>query len=205
MLFAQAIQKNNSQIAKTCMLMALALMVCVLLLAATVNAASTYITTAEATNIAVKHAGFDTSQVQIVKAVNYQKHYGQVYKIIFLTSNAKYIYEINAANGSVLTFHHQGIRGNYNNYNYDNKINGNTNTAPVPQATGNYIGTEKAKEIALNHARVFDRNIYKFDLELENKRGVAYYDIEFVYNGMEYEYKIDATTGDIIYWEYEYD
>ena len=76
-------------------------------------------------------------------------------------------------------------------------LNDNENT------TGNasqkaYIGEEKAKEIALNHANVTNINNYKIELDFDD---VMVYEIEFKVNNKEYDYEINATTGEIIQYE----
>ncbi len=58
-----------------------------------------------------------------------------------------------------------------------------------------YIGYDKAKEIALNHANVTNVSNYKIEIDYDN---VIVYEIEFRYNNIEYEYEINATTGDIV-------
>ena len=63
-----------------------------------------------------------------------------------------------------------------------------------------YIGEDKAKEIALNHANVTSVTNYKIELDFDD---VMVYEIEFKANNKEYDYEINATTGDII--EYEID
>ena len=63
-----------------------------------------------------------------------------------------------------------------------------------------YIGEDKAKEIALNHANVTNITNYKIELDFDD---VMVYEIEFKANNKEYDYEINALTGDII--EYEID
>jgi uncharacterized membrane protein YkoI len=68
-----------------------------------------------------------------------------------------------------------------------------------------YIGREKATSIAYSHAGVSSPNtVRKYDIKTKDK-GYIFYEIEFVYNGREYEYEIDASTGEIIHWESERD
>jgi uncharacterized membrane protein YkoI len=59
-----------------------------------------------------------------------------------------------------------------------------------------YIGTDRAKEIALSHAKVENATFNSVDLE--NEDGVMIYELDFVANGIEYEYEINALTGEII-------
>lgn len=66
-----------------------------------------------------------------------------------------------------------------------------------------YIG--EAKAIAFEHAKVTESGVYKFELELKEKRRRMIYEVEFKHNGMEYEYEIDAVTGAVLRWEAERD
>ena len=77
------------------------------------------------------------------------------------------------------------------------KDNENTSGTASEKA---YIGEDKAKQIALNHANVTNITNYKIELDFDD---VMVYEIEFKANNKEYEYDIDALTGDII--EYEID
>lgn len=59
------------------------------------------------------------------------------------------------------------------------------------------ISKEKAKEIALKHANVKETDISDYEIELDNENGKFVYDISFDANGKEYDYDIDADTGNI--------
>ena len=59
------------------------------------------------------------------------------------------------------------------------------------------ISREKAKEIAITHAKVNENDIRNYRIKLENDGGVMEYDIEFDCNDREYDYEIDANTGEI--------
>ena len=63
-----------------------------------------------------------------------------------------------------------------------------------------YIGYDKAKEIALNHAQVTDIVNYQIEMDYDE---VIVYEIEFRANNTKYEYEINATNGDIM--EYDID
>jgi uncharacterized membrane protein YkoI len=67
--------------------------------------------------------------------------------------------------------------------------------------TGDFITLEQAKAIALAHAKVETADA-KFDkAELEEDDDIVYYDIEFEVKGVEFEYKIDATSGQVLKYE----
>jgi uncharacterized membrane protein YkoI len=59
------------------------------------------------------------------------------------------------------------------------------------------ISRDEAKKIALDHAKVKDADIKNYHISLDNDNGVLEYDIEFDHQGYEYDYEIDAKTGEI--------
>lgn len=61
-----------------------------------------------------------------------------------------------------------------------------------------YIGTAKAKNVALENAGLTASQAKFTDVELDDKNGTHYYQVEFTADGKEYEYDIDALTGAII-------
>lgn len=61
-----------------------------------------------------------------------------------------------------------------------------------------YIGAEKAKEIALNHAGVAADKAQYLKCEFDRDDGIAVYDVEFYYDRIEYDYEINAKNGKII-------
>lgn len=66
-----------------------------------------------------------------------------------------------------------------------------------------YIGEEAAKEIAFERAGISDSDIIKYEAEIDYKNGVMVYDIEFRTSVNEYEYEIDALSGDVVSYEKE--
>ena len=64
-------------------------------------------------------------------------------------------------------------------------------------STGDYIGEEKAKTIALNHAGVSASNATFIRVQLGRDDGRMEYEVEFWSGNTEYDYDIDALTGDI--------
>lgn len=158
--------------------------------------AAEYIGESAARSIALKHAGYSESAVTVVKSNRYDKHRRELYHIIFLTDDAKYSYEIDAVSGEVMAYYRNSRRG---------KRPGNDVRTDERQAGRNYIGTEKAKSIAFAHAKVSESGVYKLEVQLKDKKYRPKYEIEFKHGGMEYEYEIDALTGDILDWEAERD
>lgn len=87
----------------------------------------------------------------------------------------------------------------------------NTDSPKTNQAgtARDYIGVERAKQIALEHAGFAENEVIfskaKFDKEDDDNDENPEYEIEFFKDKMEYEYDIDALSGDIIEFSAEAD
>ncbi len=86
-------------------------------------------------------------------------------------------------------------------YSSDNSSNPNNSSNVIDGNSYNSsdvkISKEKAKEIALNHAKLKDDDITDYEIELDNENGILVYDISFNDKTHEYDYHIDAKTGDV--------
>ena len=71
----------------------------------------------------------------------------------------------------------------------------------LEQVTGGRISEKKAYELAREHARVKKAMLKKCELDREHGRMI--YEVEFIADGMEYEYDIDANSGDVLKHEKE--
>ena len=70
-----------------------------------------------------------------------------------------------------------------------------------PAAPAEQITQEQAREIALSHAGLAEASFYRTELEWEDGRQV--YEVEFWADGTEYDYEIDAVTGEIRSYDYD--
>lgn len=61
-----------------------------------------------------------------------------------------------------------------------------------------YIGEAKAKAAALAHTGANEKDIRRYSFEMDYERGVMVYEIEFHWEQYEYDYYIDAITGEVI-------
>ena len=77
-------------------------------------------------------------------------------------------------------------------------INAGANTS-----VNNKITIEKAKEIALKHAGLTKDQVSFVRAERDIDDGIDKYDVEFNYNGKEYDYEISAIDGKIIKYDHE--
>ena len=80
-------------------------------------------------------------------------------------------------------------------------------TPDVAQAahpvTGSYITADQAKAAALTHAGVDAVDTVFLKVRLDWDDGRPEYDVEFYCGAMEYDYDIDALTGEVLGWDHE--
>ncbi len=72
-----------------------------------------------------------------------------------------------------------------------------TTTQTTP-AQPTYIGEVAAKKAALGHAGFDESAVTDLKVELDTDDGTVHYDVDFKQGGMEYDYDINATTGEIM-------
>ena len=144
-----------------------------------------YIGAERAKSIALSHASLaETAVFDLDCELDYE--YGRmVYEVDFDANGAEYEYEIDAKSGDILLFE---IERN------GTKQQGGSMT----QESAGYIGAEKAKSIALSNAGLTAASVTGLISELDSDDGAAVYEVELIYGGYEYEYKIDAKSGAII-------
>ena len=138
---------------------------------------------AKAQEIALAHAGVNAADATITKSKLDYDDGRQVYELEWYANGAKYDYEIAVATGEIV------------NSGYEAKtVVGTGNSATVSEAT--------AKQTAL--ARVSgatDKDIYEWKLDYDDGR--PEYEGKIIYGGTEYEFTIDAASGNVTEWEAE--
>ena len=155
-----------------------------------------------AKQIALAHAKVALKDVTFIKAeIDYEDGI-KVYDIDFYSGNVEYDYEINAATGSILS-----VDWDIEDYSIPAPEPAPTEVpAPAPAPTAapsptqpaapSTISAERAKQIALSHAGVGGASFIKVELDTDD--GVQVYEIEFKVGNVEYEYDINAISGEII-------
>lgn len=77
-------------------------------------------------------------------------------------------------------------------------MNNPAGEANLSTGSGELIGEDRAKTIALEHAGFQEADVARLHTEYEIDDGVQQYDVEFHHGEYEYEYEINAQTGAII-------
>ena len=141
-----------------------------------------------AKQIVLQHAGLDAASVSGFQCELDLDDGAAVYEIEFYANGFEYDYKINAVTGDVLKAEKEA-KGSVANP---------APTQPSNSQPTSQISTDKAKEIALQHAGVDAASISGFMCEVDMDDGLAIYEIEFYANGFEYDYEINAATGSIV-------
>jgi uncharacterized membrane protein YkoI len=153
-----------------------------------------FIGEAKAKQTALEHAGLSEREIERLHIELDYDDGAMVYDVEFYHSVQEYEYEINAENGTIM------------GYDRENRSGGDRRespgAAPQPQDKDDFIGETRAAEIAEKHSGVPRRAGMKVELDKED--GLYIYEVEFDADGKEYEYEINAATGDILSWECDF-
>jgi len=138
-----------------------------------------------AKDAALAHAGVNSSDVSFVKVKLDREDGRQVYEVEFYDSNyTEYDYEIDALTGEVLDFDRDA-----EDY-----------VPPVKDEPEAEISKQQAKEIAVSQVPgATTDNIREFETDRDDGR--LTYEGSLRYNGVEYEFEIDGSSGKILSWE----
>ena len=149
-------------------------------------AASQSSSTSEITEDQAKQIAFDHAQVKEEDLTNLKvkKDFDDgvsIYEVDFQAANKQYEYDIKAADGQILTTDFE-IDDDY--------VDPNTQTA---------VSEADAKAAAL--ARVEGASDSDIRIQLQRDDGQLVYEGTIIYNNTEYDFEINAETGDFLSWE----
>ena len=124
-----------------------------------------------------------------------------IYEVDIYYQNREYEYKIDAKEGKIIytdyIYNNQNTVTNNSNSSNNNNNNNNSNNSQSSNTTSD-ISLDEAKNIALTHANIALDNVNFLRTETEYEHNTLVYEIDFTYNNYEYDYKIDANTGEII-------
>ena len=154
-----------------------------------------YIGEDAAKSAALTHAGVKESDTQYCNVwLEYDDGRPECYEVEFMAGSTRYEYEIALTSATVLKFESKNLGGQQ--------------TAPSGGSGGGVsrdIGSQSAKSAALTHAGLSESQTTGMKVERDYDDGRLEYEVEFKSGGMEYEYKIDGTTGTILEYDQDWD
>ncbi len=89
-------------------------------------------------------------------------------------------------------------KNNFGEYSDVLTVKTNGTAASVSSNSEKLISKAKAEEVALGHAGLQKSQVKFFECKLDRENGIKVYEVEFDYNGYEYEYEVNAVSGKII-------
>lgn len=143
--------------------------------------------------VALEDAGLSASAVSFSTTGLDRQGDTEYYAIDFTSGDSSYQYDIDAISGRVI----------------ECRINQGTSLAAQPQATqtqssGELIGEKAARDAALEHAGLTESQVTFLKTKLDREDGRQIYEVEFyTQDYKEYDYEIDALTGEV--YSYDYD
>ena len=156
------------------------------------------ITAEDAKAKALAHAGLAETDVTFIKAELDRDDGRLVYDVEFYTADYKeYDYEIDAATGEVVSY-------DYDVENYAPAATSGKTASGSQSASSGTISAEDAKAKALAHAGLSSGSVTFVKAELDRDDGRLVYDVEFyTADYKEYDYEIDAATGEVVSYDYD--
>lgn len=153
----------------------------------------TKISEEKAKEIALNNAGLTSENVTFIKVEKDSDDGKTVYEVEFYTKdNREFDYEIDANTGDVLSYDEDA----------ENYKPSSAEPAQDVTAKDGTITMSEAKEIVLQKVPgATEKDIREFKKERDNGR--EEYEGAIIYNNTEYEFEIDAQTGEITKWESE--
>ncbi len=154
----------------------------------------------KAKGIVLADAGLANGDVTFTKAkLDYEDGIA-VYDIEFYTAAYEYEYEVNASTGGIRSKDKEILEDRENEH---PEAAEHTGAAENPGNAVSEISVDQAKYIAASHAGFPVSDVDFSKVKLEKDDGMVIYEIEFYRNGIEYEYEINAITGEILKYDSE--
>ena len=195
------------------------------------NTQSTDVGESAAKEIAFTDAGISAEQVQYLWSKMDYDNGKAVYDVEFVVNGVEYDYEIDAVSGTILSVDQEADNYRAANQTAGTQAASQTSGNAAPQKTtaqsnstaqtanqgstvqtanqgstvqqNNYIGEQAAQDAALAHAGVSAQNVSFVRTKLDWDNGRWQYEVEFYDQGTEYDYSIDAVTGEVLGYDYD--
>lgn len=149
-----------------------------------------YIGTEAAKLAALNHAGLKSNEVNFVHAHLESDDGIWQYDIEFHKDTTEYDYDIDALTGEVLSFDHDAEYYHH---------------AQAANAGSEQITEEQAKQLALQHAGVAEKDAQRLQIKFDYDDGRGEYEVEWYVGRTEYSCDVDAVTGAILSYDKELD
>jgi uncharacterized membrane protein YkoI len=144
---------------------------------------------ARAKEIALAHAGLKERDVDFIRVHLDHDDWRREYEVEFYRGKIEYDYDVDAQTGEIVSYSHDA------EYFPPSVL---ATSTPANNQNSTIIGDVKAKEIALSHAGLKESDVAFHRIRLDYDDGRPEYDIYFYDGKGEFDYVLDALTGEII-------
>lgn len=155
-----------------------------------------YIGETAAEDIALAHAGYQASDTVYIHC--YRDYYHgkeQNYHVEFMVGSTRYDYKIDFYSGEILDNYEE----TYSHHDYHDHHHGSGSGSEDSQTEdASYIGESAALTIVLEHAGILEASLTRQQIQLHDDSNRMVYEIQLRVDKDEYEYEIDAVTGEIV-------
>ena len=150
--------------------------------AGTSNSTGDALTAEQAKQIALEDAGLSADAVTFLRAEPDYENGRNVFDVEFYQGNTEYDYEIDATTGEI-----RSVDRDIESYQPQTQT----------QTQSSQVSLEQARQIALSHAGLSADAVTFVKAGQEYDDGRLVYEFEFYQGATEYDYEIDAATGEI--------
>lgn len=171
----------------------------------------------KAVEIALEDAQLSESEVIRLHVSRDKEDNQTVYEIQFAGEDTEYEYEIFASNGDILSTDYEKLdtaqqaaakeqdrqeeQYNSGEQNGQREQNSSGEQDGQREQGSAQITIEEASELALKRVPGADAGTLKIELDYDD--GIYKYEGDIIYEGKEYDFEIDAKTGDFLEWKEE--
>ncbi len=189
-------KKRNLMITASTLALSLSLLAGGAVLAAP---SSGYIGGEKAKQIALKDAGLSADNVTFIRThLDFDDGRAE-YEVEFYQGTTEYDYDIDAVNGTILSSDFDA------EYYTPSSVSANLPSGSASSTERASITAEDAKKAALAHAGVAENDTRRMEIDFDYDDGVSVYELEWKVGRTEYSYEVNASTGEVISWEVDYD
>lgn len=158
-----------------------------------------------AAEAALKHSKVNEKDADVSSVLLVEQNSMMLYEVCFSTKNNQYEYLLDASTGRVESWRKAAIAEAVTEPAVAASGELKPTASPEPTATPApeknatvLIGEDEAKKLAMGHANITEKDLSSIECKLELDGLSLIYDIEMKTKLMEYDYEVDAISGEII-------
>ena len=158
-----------------------------------------------AAEAALKHSKVNEKDADVSSVLLVEQNGMMLYEVCFSTKDNQYEYLLDASTGRVESWRKAAVADAVTEPAVAASVDLKPTASPEPTATPApeknatvLIGEDEAKKLAMGHANITEKDLSSISCKLELEGLNLIYDIEMKTKLMEYDYEVDAISGEIV-------